>query len=91
MYSFSLYLIYDFKFLSYIYYLLSGQKDCPGEPIKTIYGGTVRELVANNSYGKRTSKKFYYQEMHIPVDELESKKPVKVILSNWSFPFFFTF
>lgn len=51
-------------------------------------GGTVRDLMLHNSFGKRTSKKFFYQEMHINVDELESKKPVKVILSNWSFSFF---
>lgn len=56
----------------------SGQKECPGEPIKNSYTGTIREIVANNSFGKRYPKKFYYQEMHMPVDELESKRPVKV-------------
>jgi len=56
----------------------SGQKECPGEPIKNSYNGPIRDLITNNSYGKRYPKKFFYQEMHMPVDELESKKPVKV-------------
>lgn len=55
----------------------SGQKECPGEPIKNSYNGPIRELISNNS-GKRFPKKFFYQEMHMPVDELESKRPVKV-------------
>lgn len=61
--------------------LSSGQKECPGEPIKNSYNGPIRDLITNNSYGKRYPKKFFYQEMHMPVDELESKKPVKVSLS----------
>jgi len=60
--------------------LSSGQKECPGEPIKNSYNGPIRDLITNNSYGKRYPKKFFYQEMHMPVDELESKKPVKVSL-----------
>lgn len=61
-----------------ISYFSSGQKECPGEPIKNSYNGPIRDLITNNSYGKRYPKKFFYQEMHMPVDELESKKPVKV-------------
>ncbi|XP_026805459.1 ubiquitin carboxyl-terminal hydrolase 7 isoform X1 [Rhopalosiphum maidis] len=57
----------------------SGQKECPGEPIKNSYNGPIRDLITNNSYGKRYPKKFFYQEMHMSVDELESKKPVKII------------
>lgn len=63
---------------SHISYFSSGQKECPGEPIKNSYTGPIRDLITNNSYGKRYPKKFFYQEMHMPVDELESKKPVKV-------------
>lgn len=62
----------------HIPYFSSGQKECPGEPIKNSYTGPIRDLITNNSYGKRYPKKFFYQEMHMPVDELESKKPVKV-------------
>lgn len=62
----------------HIPYFSSGQKECPGEPIKNSYNGPIRDLVANNSFGKRYPKKFFYQEMHMPVDELESKRPVKV-------------
>lgn len=56
----------------------SGQKECPGEPIKYSYNGQIRDLISNNSFGKRYPKKFFYQEMHMPVDELESKRPIKV-------------
>jgi len=62
----------------YISCFSSGQKECPGDPIKNSYNGPIRDLITNNSYGKRYPKKFFYQEMHMPVDELESKKPVKV-------------
>lgn len=58
--------------------LSSSQKECPGEPIKNSFNGPIRDLITNNNYGKRFPKKFFYQEMHMPVDELESKKPVKV-------------
>ncbi|XP_050425413.1 ubiquitin carboxyl-terminal hydrolase 7 isoform X1 [Adelges cooleyi] len=61
-----------------LYFSISGQKECPGEPIKNSYQGPIRELISNNS-GKRYPKKFFYQEMHMPVDELESKRPVKII------------
>lgn len=61
-----------------VFYCSSGQKESPGEPIKNSYNGPIRDLVTNNSYGKRYPKKFFYQEMHMPVDELESKRPVKV-------------
>lgn len=64
----------------HISYFSSGQKECPGEPIKNSYNGPIRDLVTNNSFGKRYPKKFFYQEMHMPVDELESKRPVKVSL-----------
>lgn len=66
-------------------YFSSGQKECPGEPIKNSYNGPIRDLITNNSYGKRYPKKFFYQEMHMPVDELESKRPVKVSKFNSSF------
>ncbi|XP_025409585.1 ubiquitin carboxyl-terminal hydrolase 7 isoform X2 [Sipha flava] len=62
-----------------IYLSINGQKECPGEPIGYSYGGQIRDLISNNSYGKRYPKKFFYQEMHMPVDELESKKPVKIV------------
>lgn len=66
----------------YIYCYSSGQKDCPGDPVKYSYGGKVCDLVSN-TFGKRYPKKFFYQEMHMPIDELENKKPVKVSAIIW--------
>lgn len=72
----------------HIPYFSSGQKECPGEPIKNSYNGPIKDLIANNSYGKRYPKKFFYQEMHMPVDELESKKPVKVCVILVETPYY---
>ncbi|XP_058793308.1 ubiquitin carboxyl-terminal hydrolase 7 [Phymastichus coffea] len=51
-------------------------KDLPGNPLKCTFDGTLKELVANC---KPKTKKIFYQQLSIHVNELENKKQFKCI------------
>ena len=51
-------------------------KDLPGHPLKCTFDGTLKELVA---YCKPKTKKIFYQQLSIRVNELENKKQFKCI------------
>ncbi|XP_032457106.1 ubiquitin carboxyl-terminal hydrolase 7 isoform X1 [Nasonia vitripennis] len=54
-------------------------KDLPGNPLKCTFDGTLKELVANC---KPKTKKIFYQQLSIHVNELENKKQFKCIWVN---------
>ncbi|KAG8040566.1 hypothetical protein G9C98_002562 [Cotesia typhae] len=51
-------------------------KDLPGHPLKCTFEGTLKDLVA---YCKPKTKKIFYQQLSIRVNELENKKQFKCI------------
>nr|XP_012150583.1 PREDICTED: ubiquitin carboxyl-terminal hydrolase 7 isoform X5 [Megachile rotundata] len=51
-------------------------KDSPGHPLKCTFEGSLKDLV---SYCKSKTKKLYYQQLSIRVNELENKKQFKCI------------
>ncbi|XP_023245457.1 ubiquitin carboxyl-terminal hydrolase 7 [Copidosoma floridanum] len=51
-------------------------KDLPGNPLKCTFDGTLKELVASC---KPKTKKIFYQQLSIHVNELENKKQFKCI------------
>ncbi|XP_015122798.1 ubiquitin carboxyl-terminal hydrolase 7 isoform X2 [Diachasma alloeum] len=51
-------------------------KDLPGHPLKCTFDGTLKDLVA---YCKPKTKKIFYQQLSIRVNELENKKQFKCI------------
>lgn len=51
-------------------------KDLPGNPLKCTFDGTLKELVANC---KPKTKKIFYQQLSIHVNELENKKQFKCV------------
>ncbi|KAK0173583.1 hypothetical protein PV328_006757 [Microctonus aethiopoides] len=51
-------------------------KDSPGNPLKCTFEGTLKDLVA---HCKPKSKKIFYQQLSIRVNELENKKQFKCI------------
>ncbi|XP_075231892.1 ubiquitin-specific protease 7 isoform X3 [Lycorma delicatula] len=52
-------------------------KDSPGHPLRCTYEGTVKDLLV---YTKpKGIKKIYYQQLSIPINELENKKLFKCV------------
>lgn len=62
----------------YFFYLLFffSYKDLPGNPLKCTFDGTLKELVASC---KPKTKKIFYQQLSIHVNELENKKQFKCV------------
>jgi len=54
-------------------------RDHPGNAIKCSFEGQLKDLVAN---ARRGPKKFYYQTLSIPIDELENKIQFKCNFIN---------
>ena len=52
-----------------------GYRDAPSGPIKCTYDGTLRDLLVY--YKPRQPKKLFYQQLTIPINELENKKQFK--------------
>ncbi|XP_011304851.1 ubiquitin carboxyl-terminal hydrolase 7 isoform X2 [Fopius arisanus] len=51
-------------------------KDLPGHPLKCTFDGTLKDLL---TYCKPKTKKIFYQQLSIRVNELENKKQFKCI------------
>ncbi|XP_070580003.1 ubiquitin carboxyl-terminal hydrolase 7-like [Ptychodera flava] len=57
-----------------------GYRDGPGTALRCTYDGTLRDLLLG--FKPRQSKKLYYQQLNIRINELENKKPFKCIFVN---------
>jgi len=56
--------------------MLYSYKDSPGHPLRCSFDGTLKDLLL---YTKpKQPKKIYYQQLNIPINELENKKQFKV-------------
>lgn len=56
--------------------LTSSYKAAPGSALKCTYDGTLKEILPHQS--PKVPKKIFYQQLSIPVNELENKRPFKV-------------
>ncbi|BET01842.1 ubiquitin carboxyl-terminal hydrolase [Nesidiocoris tenuis] len=52
-------------------------KAAPGSALKCTYDGTLKEILPHQS--PKVPKKIFYQQLSIPVNELENKRPFKVL------------
>lgn len=64
--------------LTSIYYafLINRYKDSPGHPLRCTFDGTLKDLLVCPK--PKGIKKIFYQQLSIPVNELENKRPFKV-------------
>ena len=53
-------------------------KEGPGNPLRCSYEGTLKDLLPHTK--PKVPKKLFYQQLTIPVNELENKRPFKVNL-----------
>jgi ubiquitin carboxyl-terminal hydrolase 7 len=68
--SIDTYLLFNWIINNYSY------KDSPGHPLRCTYDGSLKDLLV---YSKpKQPKKVYYQQLSIPINELENKKQFKV-------------
>ncbi|XP_055383961.1 ubiquitin carboxyl-terminal hydrolase 7 [Condylostylus longicornis] len=54
-----------------------GYKDQPGNPLRCVYDGILKDLLAYNK--PRTTKKIFYQRLSMSINELENKKQFKCL------------
>lgn len=66
------YLLQFFKVQSY--------REGPGNPLRCTYEGTLKDLLVY--FKPRQPKKIYYQQLSIPINELEDKKQFKCVWVN---------
>lgn len=52
-------------------------KNAPGNALRCSYDGTLKDLLPHSN--PKAPKKIYYQILSIPVNELENKRPFKVV------------
>lgn len=52
-------------------------KEGPGNPLRCTFEGTLKDLLPHTK--PKAPKKLYYQQLSIPVNELENKRPFKIV------------
>uniref|UniRef100_A0A146KS22 Ubiquitin carboxyl-terminal hydrolase 7 n=1 Tax=Lygus hesperus TaxID=30085 RepID=A0A146KS22_LYGHE len=52
-------------------------KSAAGNPLRCTYEGTLKDLLPHPN--PKVPKKIYYQQLSIPVNELENKRPFKIV------------